>query len=314
MAESVHTLSGGVDPDIFCCQLSRRLQEPLLATAVHNTYWFLLEYDRPWAARATEENDLPRAVQEWLDAQLEATAGRGRVQFIKKPPGEQPADHLTFFVAHARQQQPRLYRFQLQRYEDLLSLDLSGLLAGEAGFEGLRHSESLFLVCTNGRRDRCCALRGLEIVEALKAVAGDAVWQTTHVGGHRFAPNILTFPDGTYYGRLEAQEAPAFVARQLQGEIDVEHLRGRACYTKPVQAADTFLRRETGIRALDALPHVATVNPQANQYEAQFEAQDGTRYTVQLRRTPSDLPVYASCGKPQTKPLWEYHLLSIGQD
>ena len=59
------------DPDVFCCQLSREVEEPLVGTALEREIWFLLQYDAPWTAKATSDNDLPVAVQQWLDAQLE---------------------------------------------------------------------------------------------------------------------------------------------------------------------------------------------------------------------------------------------------
>ena len=45
----------------------------------------------------------------------------------------------------------------------------------------------LLLVCTHGRRDACCAQFGRPTAMALARRYGTAVWETTHVGGDRFA-------------------------------------------------------------------------------------------------------------------------------
>lgn len=294
--------------DIFCCELSQQLGEPAYGTALNREIWFLLEYDGPWRERATTDNDLPQPVQKWLDAQLEATGGSGRIQFIKRPEITS-AQGITFFVGHVQEQNPRLYRFQLRAYEELLDLDVAALLANGRAYDGFRYREPLLLVCTNGLRDRCCALYGMAVYRALFPLAHAAVWQTTHVGGHRFAANLVTFPDGTYYGRLQPEEAEAFVAARQRGEIFLKRLRGRVYYEEVVQAADYFLRRESGRLALDAFHHRSTHRTDGETYSVAFtDRSDGSLHTVRLRRDPSELPLLASCGKRQTKPVWAYEL------
>lgn len=300
-----------IDPDVYCCELSRELGEPAYGTALNREVWFLLEYDGPWQAQATTDNDLAPSVQAWLDAQLEAAGGSGRVQFIKRP--EMTSAHsITFFVAHTQERDPRLYRFELEEYEELLDLNVEELLANGKVGDDYRYREPLFLVCTNGLRDRCCALYGLAVYRALFPLAQGAVWQTTHVGGHRFAANLVTFPDGTYYGRLQPEEAEAFVAAHQRGEIFLNRLRGRVCYEEVVQAADYFLRRESGQLALEAFNHHSTRSRDGESYDVTFSGgADGSLYTVRLRREPSELQLLASCGKPQTKAVWQYDLIDF---
>jgi len=300
--------SAEVDVDVFCCELSRELGEPPYGTALNREVWFLLEYDGPWRAQATTDNDLPQPVQVWLETQLDATGGRGRVQFIKRPEITSGRS-LTFFVAHVQETAPRLYRFQPETYEQLLDLDVAALLANGRAYDSFRHRDPLLLVCTNGLRDRCCALYGLAVYRALFSLEKGAVWQTTHVGGHRFAPNIVTFPDGTYYGRLQREEVAAFVAAHRRGDVFLNRLRGRVCYEDVVQAADYFLRRESGRMALQAFRHTSTWSVGDKVYSVRFTNRaDGALHTVRLQRKPSELPLLASCGKPQTKPVWRYEL------
>lgn len=298
-----------VDLDVFCCELSQELGESTYGTALNREVWFLLEYDGPWKAKATTDNDLPQPVQAWLDARLEATGGRGRVQFIKKPESAR-GQRITFFVAHVQETDARLYRFQLAAYEELLDLDVAALLANDGAFDRFRHRDPLYLVCTNGLRDRCCALYGLNVYRALFPLAKQAVWQTTHVGGHRFAANVVSFPDGTYYGRLQPDEAKTFVAAHRRGDLFLKRLRGRACYDEVVQAAAYLLRRETGQTAVEAFRHTSTDSTDEEAYQVRFveRANGDALHTVWLRRQASALPLLASCGKPQTKPVWEYEL------
>jgi hypothetical protein len=56
----------------------------------------------------------------------------------------------------------------------------------------------MLLVCTNGRRDVCCALWGQRFYAAAAALLPN-VWQTTHLGGHRFAATAVSLPAAEYF-------------------------------------------------------------------------------------------------------------------
>ena len=57
-------------------------------------------------------------------------------------------------------------------------------------------AEAALLVCTHGRREVCCAKYGRPVAQALAARYGPLVWETTHVGGDRFAANLVVLPSG----------------------------------------------------------------------------------------------------------------------
>lgn len=297
--------------NIFCSNLSRELDEPMFGTAVHNAVWFLLEYDAAWGEKATSNNTLPSEVQAWLDRQVEARMGQGRVQFIKQE-RRRENDTLAFYIADAREMAPKMWRFRLREYQELLDIDVAGILASDGAYESYLHAEPLYLVCTNGRRDRCCALYGLELYYTLQAVAGNRVWRTTHVGGHRFAANVLTFPDGTYYGRMHTGDVEQFYTARERGDVAIDFLRGRSCYEKVVQAAEYHLRRETDVRRLHAFRLDGVWSPQADNYHVTFKAADGdSNYVVHVRREAMELPIYASCGQPRVEPVDVYQLVSV---
>ncbi len=292
----------------YCAEVSQKLNEPLYGQALQAGVWFLLEHNGPWGAKATAENDLPAPVQEWLDGWVTAVP-HSRVQFIRQLPDRQ----LTLFIAVVDKIEPRLYRFNVERYEDLLTLDVAGVLAGEAAFAANRWSSPLFLVCTNGKRDRCCAKFGAEVYRHLQTLVGRAVWQTTHMGGHRFAPNVLTFPDGTFYSRLPAErEALAdFVGIIRGGKVALPHYRGRSCYSEVEQAADYYLRRETGKLGAADFHHLGTW-PEGEQVRVQFADKTGAVLEVTVA-TETAVPdgLLAGCGKAQTKPVTQYSLIGI---
>jgi hypothetical protein len=153
---------------------------------------------------------------------------------------------MHFFIVQADPQFPRQYEFHLNAIEELLDLDLPALVAdlaaGRPGPQAYQRTEPLYLVCTNGLRDRCCARFGPQLYQALKEQAASAVWQSSHIGGHNKAPVLLFFPHGLNYGRVSPEEALSLVGAYQRHQVDLQALRGRVCYDAPVQAAEHFWR------------------------------------------------------------------------
>jgi hypothetical protein len=137
-----------------------------------------------------------------------------------------------------------------------------------------------YLVCTNGARDPCCAIRGPAVAQALDRVRPGHVYECSHLGGHRFAANVLVLPDGLCFGRLDARAAPALADELDAGRLPLEHLRGRTEFEPVQQAAEIVLRRELGLAGLGdvRLSGVSGSEPQTV-----FELADGRRVAVRLR-------------------------------
>jgi (2Fe-2S) ferredoxin len=98
--------------------------------------------------------------------------------------------------------------------------------------------ENVYFVCTNGQRDLCCARYGLPTFARLQELVGARVWQTTHLGGHRFAPNVLALPQGILYGRVDVDEVDAFVTTIESGDVSRSHVRGRSAFPPEAQFAE----------------------------------------------------------------------------
>jgi (2Fe-2S) ferredoxin len=159
---------------------------------------------------------------------------------------------VRVFAAYADPVRPRIESGTLTDVREVLDLDLASFRTG--GPSGLAaYDGSLFCVCTNGRHDACCAERGRPVARALDQAHPEETWEVSHIGGDRFAANMVVVPHGLYYGRLDPTSAIAVAGSHLAGELDLDHLRGRASYPMPVQAAEHFLRRELGATREDAL-------------------------------------------------------------
>ncbi len=286
--------------DDYCASSARAVKEPLYGTTSHKTVWFLLEYPGAWGAKAVPESPIPQAVQDKLFAD-----DLWNVLLIKQE--RRADDHApAFYIAVVEEQNPALYRFDLQDYSDILKRDLRAIIAGNAAAPV---DEKLFLVCTNGKRDRCCAQFGMAMYRALSALSDETVWQCSHVGGHRFAANVLCMPHGIGYGFLVPDDAEAVIHRYHDQRLLLNRYRGRACYSKPVQAAHHFALEALQSDAIDALTLVDTVQADSI-WTVTFAALNGQTATVRLAVEDSPFTVLASCGDETAKSVPYYRLLT----
>jgi hypothetical protein len=291
----------------FCSQLSISSEECRYGTAsaiLH--HWFLLEYPRPWATDAVEAAILPPPVKEHIATHLEAIP-RSRVLMIKQ--GPHLVDEITFYVAISTEMQPRLYRFRFSTYEELLDLDVLAVIEGDARFEHHRVEEPLFLVCTHGTHDMCCAKFGLPVFYKLSAQLGEAVWQCSHVGGDRFAANVLAFPHAIYYGHMEPAEAATMVEDYRANRIYLDKYRGRSCYRFPVQAAEYFLRSDTGNADLSAFRRLEVERVAQDRVVVRFEAlNSGQIHTLQVTTSHSSFRNIVTCKSVRAAQVPQYQL------
>jgi hypothetical protein len=282
------------------CEYSLQVGEALIGSAPRSETWLLLEYPRPWGAKAYAESSIPDGVKAYLDAQL-AVMPNGRLQMIGRGNRVELTD-LALYVIDARWAAQRIRRFMLPTYEALLELPLAAIAAGDAEM-GEAATAPLYIVCTNGKRDLCCARHGLPVYNALRA-AGAEAWQCDHIGGHRFAGTLVAFPHGIYYGRVDEAGAAQIAEAHTAGEMALPYLRGRACAEPHVQVAELFTRLDAGITTLDALgePSVAAMD---GGWRVRFPI-DSAEHEVVVASEPTPFDVIANSGEASGKPGVQY--------
>lgn len=291
----------------FCSIESIESNEPLLGTAPRADVWFALEYPGRWENKAFEQSSIAAEIKAHVNAQLKLIP-ESRLLLIKQK-ASSTRDGVRFFAAVSAADQPALYRIELADYSDLLSLDLVSIAAQRPRYAAVLSEEPLFVVCTNGHRDQCCALHGGAAYAALSAEYGDLVWESTHHGGHRFAANLLALPGGLSFGRLRPDNAARMVRTALEGKLDLDHFRGRSTYVEPIQAAEILLRRELGRDAVGALKLATSQSVSEGRWELTFMEPSGQTHLVELERSEGPEQIHLSCGDAKTAPIAHYRLL-----
>ncbi len=292
------TSSEGLSPLLStrCSESARERRDPLAGTATQATAFLLLEDPGPWGSQALRDARLPAGLGEELERRAE-TAGV-RPLLIRRDQDEDPARRRVF-TAYVRPGHERVETTTLGDARDVLDLDLTALAAG-ASLGLTAHEDPVYAVCTHGRRDRCCAEIGRPVLKAVTQVAPERAWGVSHLGGHRYAANLLVLGAGLVYGNLTPRSAREVVSHHEAGQVSVEHLRGRTGWSPPEQAAEIALRRHLGLTPLDALTLVQAEGT-GEQRTVTFSA-DGRTHVVHARA--EDLgAVRQSCGDDKVKAL-----------
>ncbi len=294
---------------IYCSEAARAAAAPLQGSAIHVDLWLGVEYPRAWKAKALQDNDLPAPVRQALDALpaavAQAAGRRLRVQFIKQAASSDAAG-LRLLLADCAEGNVRLQMATFEHYRDLTDLVAADLIDHQLpGGEPV--DEAHYLVCTNGQRDVCCARFGLPLYEALRAEFGQRVWQTTHVGGHRYAPNLLCLPAGIMYGFVMPDEGVQVVQGFERQLLSLRHLRGRTCHPPVVQAAEYFLREAEGQHA-NAAYRFEGLSESGDIAHVSFVDAQQTRHQLDVRWTRNADTVLASCDD-EPKPVDRFELV-----
>ena len=294
-----------------CATLSRALEEPLYGTASRVRGWVLLEQPGPWGREAVTESRLDRDLARALDRK--AAAAHLRLLLIRRPGREAGGRPRVCFVAHTSRAGRWLERRQLDDPAELLELDMARVVAGERPGFGEEATDPVYLVCTNGRHDRCCATYGRPAALTLAASHGELVWESSHVGGDRFAGNLVCLPGGHYFGRVGPDEAERVVGLHRKDGIDLDHYRG-CCIDPPVvQAAEWFARTRAGLPGVGDLDLAGHRRLDGDLHEVRFRRPGGPVVAVRLRAARTAEPRLLTCHSTRPEPPLTFDLLELAE-
>lgn len=267
-------------PEVFC---SDQRVESLPGTAKTGTVFIAFEHALGWGHDIMDGDAFGPELTARVAEFLQRTGAS--LQLIRKPGREgQQRSIRSVFIAFV--EQGYVEKLSLRSIEELLDLDISA--PGTSGGEPVDHP--VVLVCTHGKRDRCCALKGRPLAAYLdQTFPGEIIWESSHTKGHRFAPSIIALPWGYSFGHLAERPAADMVRYLQRGELFLAGNRGRSCYAAPDQVAELAVAShlvESGecvlLGSLSATGGLVT-------------HADGRRWEVELGQRPVE-GIISSCG------------------
>lgn len=284
----------------------------MVGTASPSRRWLLIEHPGPWAVAALDSPGIPAARQA---LQAAVVAGAGRVQLIRRP-GRQSSDGPYLWVVLDHDTGRRASGTWRQGPEDTPDaglLEAAQALAATAPAPGAGQppDDPLLLVCAHGRHDVCCAVRGRPVAAALAQRWPDLTWECSHVGGDRFAANLVCLPHGHYFGRVEPQDAARVVGRYEREVIDLDHYRGRCSDPPVVQAAEWYARDRTGLTGRDELVAVGRRRLGDRVWATSFSAPEGVRLRVVVRAARDAAPRLLTDTSPEPLSPLSFTLLDL---
>lgn len=278
----------------MCSQLSQHVSMPGSAPTAQR--WWLIESFGSWGSHAVRDSATP-----WIRRWAQRINDDARVLLIRHAREHRPNPDATRRIFTFTPQDTHVLSTTVRPDEDLSDLDLTREPTS------LRWSIAIspprLLVCTNGKRDLCCAQLGRSMIASWEQTNGltNDVWECTHLGGHRFAPTAMTVPAGYVLGRLTADTVPHPEA-VIENHLPVNLLRGRSDLPAPAQVADIAVRQAMGYtQSSDILDcsiiDIHSANADSTESSAVVEVVDarGSIWRVLVREQVLD-HVTASCG------------------
>jgi hypothetical protein len=280
----------------FCAAESRAGGETVYGTVARIRSWLLIEYPSAWRRNAIEDSRLlPDAVRAHI-RKLEKTGAVERSILIRREHRRSGPIHC--FHVRSCASPPTFTRTLLSDYDELPHI-------GQLG-EPVR--ELMYAVCTHGRHDKCCAKFGLPVFCEFRDQVGQLAWQCSHVGGDRFAGNVVVFPHGVYYGRVNTGDVAEIVRSSERGEIWLPGYRGRSCYPRAVQVAEYFARAESGRMGIDEFCPIEA-QQRENVTQVRFEARsDASIHSVEFTTRRDALTQLLTCGSSEPSAVPQYDL------
>ena len=261
-----------------CAQQSKERNEELIGSTLENiTRWILLPYTKKWPARIKLDSlDIPSKTKDMIAQALQVP--QTRLQLIKRAHLSVPK---SIFFFENRQ----LY----QQNESTVSLTKEDMDLCDA---------TMILICTHGSRDRCCGTLGGRLYAKASKRYPSMIWQTSHVGGHRFAPTLLSLPQGMMYGRVQESDIES-VCMQSRERVpfSLASLRGVPAWPKKVQvaAASYWKHHRTQIASWNVVGSVVQLNTEKGSFSYRVEKID------------TGMVMFPSCMDQKTKNMYRYN-------
>ncbi|WP_414754976.1 sucrase ferredoxin [Anabaena sp. CCY 9910] len=206
--------------NIFCSDYTRKVEEDIIGSATDYQTYILVECPQPWLKDAFSSRWVPNNLQMLVE---EVYKAKLPIRFLLIANDlTHKADHTTLLIYQKQEGLSHGYlkhEFKLTHIEQVAGVVKQWLWGKRPESDIETNITRDILVCTHGSYDKCCARYGNSFYFHANATIANLqlenvrIWQSTHIGGHRFAPTAIDLPEGRYYGLLDQDSFLSILTR-----------------------------------------------------------------------------------------------------
>ena len=285
----------------FCSAASRYFKEQLEGTAANSNVFILIEHSNPFPEKLIEAH----FDKEWLKrTQRLAKSLKGKVLLTRNKKTNFKDCRISFVDCHTCQY------FTIQTTIDqVASIRLEEHISSP---ETKWQTDPFFVICTNGKKDKCCAKFGFPVFKFFESFNADVnVWECTHVGGDRFAANVVAMPFGIYYGHVAVEDVGHIMVRTLLRKIYKNRFRGLSRRSFYEQAIECHLREYLQNYDIDFEIHTRLLLHEGDHYSVDVTTSNNGHYVMALERVKIEYPHYLTCKSDKHENLAKFKLAKI---
>ena len=225
----------------FCSIASKESEEPIAGSAPFAEHFIFISWPKKfWGYEALEaKGGFPKGLKGWMK-QNSQTYGKISIRLISSIETNNIISNIYIY--------PGKYI-----YPNVNPINIPSIL--DLHFKrDLRDSNSLkkfkndqIFICTHGRHDKCCSKYGQKLANKMRDYVDKQnlnldIWESSHLGGHRFAATLIDFPNGYSYGRMTSEEIPNFFEFRNINKIYTPAYRGSVFLSELEKVAEAHLQ------------------------------------------------------------------------
>jgi len=285
----------------FCSTASRYFKEQLAGTAANSGTFILIEHANPFPEKIIEAH----FDAEWIRGmQLLAKSMKGKVLLIRNKKTNFKDCRISFVDCSAC----RYFTIQTA-IDNLHNIDLPGYIASP---DTVWQTDPFFVICTNGKKDKCCAKFGFPVYKFFESFNADVnVWECSHVGGDRFAANVVAMPFGIYYGHVAVEDVGHIMVRTLLRKIYKNKFRGLSRRSFYEQAIECHLREHLQNYDIDFEIHTQLLSHEGNHYQVDVTTSNNGHYIMDIERIKIAYPHYLTCKAKKPEDIAKFKLVKL---
>jgi hypothetical protein len=308
----------------FCSDNSREAGEDIIGSASNYQTYILVECPPPWSPEAIDSRWVPENLQMLVK---EIKREKLPISFLLiSNNSSHKVEKTTLLIYQKKEGLSHGYNkqeFCLRNIEQVATV-VKKWMRGDLDSD-LETSETRdILICTHGSRDRCCARYGnpfyFHATTSVFSLGLDniRIWKSSHIGGHRFAPTAIDFPEGRYYGGLDQESFKSILTRT--GDINslAKVYRGWGILPNAIQVLERELILRHGWDWFDYKVIGKIIQQPLEEKmvlgEITFEKPDGSAYCYQAKLVKDEakaVKIKSSCSSTQESVILNYSVDSL---